>query len=545
MDDLQNTSDASDASWPPPGLQAGGALKSNQYLLNAMSDGVLALDRDSRIYYANSNATRLLGRSREELRGRGIGDVLTDPLAADVHPEELCQAGLVQGELIATDCARFRRKDGSIFAAMLTAIPVTANDPAIDWLRDSDVLGTTDNPAESKGTPDSAAEAENGSSSPPIAGLLLVFRDTTPGLYLSLGRINQLLTRLMTRQGARSTIETALAGVAEIVAADFAVLGHFDEESDEIVFQSEFRREPDGSGIYGNYGVNGGGGVLRVPAAATPYSYIYHNRAPLCIHHYREHPLAQSVFLERGATSLLATPVLAERRLLGVAYFFRTGESHRFGEADLEHIRALGPVLSAAFFKADHESKLTELATTDALTGLQNRRVIFERLASEVERARRYQDQQTIFSLLLLDLDFFKAINDQHGHATGDRVLMAVSECLRANTRSADCAARTGGEEFLILLPQTNLSGAVRAAEKIRDAIAKLRITPSPNGEAHANEPAATTAPASTVEVTASIGCVQYSGSESLEDLYGRVDTLLYASKDQGRNRISHETSGP
>ncbi len=114
---------------------------------------------------------------------------------------------------------------------------------------------------------------------------------------------------------------------------------------------------------------------------------------------------------------------------------------------------------------------------------------------------------------------------------------MAVSDCLRANTRSADCVARTGGEEFLILLPQTNLGGAVRAAEKIRDAIARLRITPSPNGDAGRAVNA--------VEVTASIGCAQHSGSESLEDLYSRVDTLLYASKDQGRNRISHETSEP
>ena len=121
-------------------------------------------------------------------------------------------------------------------------------------------------------------------------------------------------------------------------------------------------------------------------------------------------------------------------------------------------------------------------------------------------------------------------------------MLVAVSDCLRANTRSADCVARTGGEEFLILLPQTNLSGAVRAAEKIRDAIAQLRISPSPSGDTDGPESASTE---HSVEVTASIGCAQHSGSESLEDLYGRVDTLLYASKDQGRNRISHETSAP
>lgn len=514
----------------PPGLDDDGRLNSNHYLLNAMSDGVLAVDVHSRINYANSTACRLLGYAREDLSGHPVSDFIADTISQDVTLRQLCDPGLTRGELVATDTARFRRSDGSLFQVMLTAIPVTEEGSASS--AESSVAATVTRAAFT-GRP-----ATNQQPAAPINGLLLVFRDVTPGLYLSLGRINQLLTRLMTQQGAESTIVAALGGVAEILQADFAVLGEYEPDLDSVLFktyyESETFAESHRASLKDDECTKTSRDVtpLRVPAADTPYSYIYHNRNPLRINDYEEHSLARTEFLQHGAVSLLATPVLAESRLMGVVYFFRTSRQHRFSDADLENVRALGPVLSAAFFKADHETRLTELATTDPLTGLLNRRVIFDKIREEIDRATRYESK---FSALMLDLDFFKEINDAHGHLAGDCVLREVARTLRANTRSADAVARAGGEEFLILLPQTGLDGAVRTAEKIRDRIQELRVNANDTTEAASEKKKSS----ESISVTASLGCATYQPGESADAFYARVDQLLYQSKSAGRNRIT------
>ncbi|MCR9141405.1 MAG: sensor domain-containing diguanylate cyclase [bacterium] len=550
---------------PPPGLNAiddEGRFDSNHYLLNAVSDGVLALDSGSRIYYANSTACRLLGFTRSDLSGHPIRDIIADTISPDVTPQQLYDPGLSNGELVSTDTARFRRSDGSLIQVLLTAIPVT--DDGANPGAESDAAGNPDSSADAAvlrtlsrfvdsnanggPAPTDNAEAPTGDTNAPITGLMIVFRDVTPGLYLSMDRINQLLTRLMTQQGARSTIEAALGGVAEIVQADFAVLGVYEAKQETVLFDTYYANESFAMETRGESDARPPTSddesepltPLRVPAADTPYSYIYHNRKAICINEYESHSLARPEFLRHGAVSLLATPVLAESRLMGVVYFFRARRDRPFSDADLENVRALGPVLSAAYFKADNETRLTELATTDPLTNLLNRRVIFEKIDAEIDRARRYD---SAFSALMLDLDFFKEINDAYGHLAGDRVLTEIARSLRANTRSADAVARTGGEEFLILLPQTGIEGALRTAEKIRDRIAELRIE-APAESAASNQNGRSNAGQSSqsrerISVTASIGCAGYAAGESRDEFYARLDHLLYQSKRAGRNRIT------
>lgn len=525
-------------------------LRADHYLLNAMSDGVLALDTQSRIQYTNTTACRMLGYAREDLSGHPVREIIADTISPDVTPQQLYDPVLTNGELVSTDTARFRRSDGSLFQVMLTAIPVT--DPGFAPAEAGDVdISRVLNRVTGAANPDDAPAAKAPDSAT-IQGLLLVFRDVTPGLYLSLGRINQLLTRLMTRQDAQSTIEAALHGVAEIVQADFALLGAYEKESDTIHFDTRYAAEyytpPDSAQATGGDqrhappAIDSEDGSLRLPSSETPYSYIYHNRNPLRIDEYAQHSLAQPEFVRMGAASLLATPVLAESRLMGVVYFFRTNQRQPFSDADLENLRALGPVLSAAFFKADHETRLTELATTDPLTGLLNRRVVFEKIREEIDRATRYESD---FSALMIDLDFFKEINDAYGHLAGDRVLREVALTLGGNTRSADAVARTGGEEFIILLPETALEGAVATAEKIRDRIQELRIGTETESTAGATKSGAATTRSSTasmketISVTASIGCACHRKGENGEEFYARLDRLLYGAKQAGRNRIS------
>ncbi|MEB2343434.1 MAG: diguanylate cyclase [Deltaproteobacteria bacterium] len=170
----------------------------------------------------------------------------------------------------------------------------------------------------------------------------------------------------------------------------------------------------------------------------------------------------------------------------------------------------------------EKNATLARLSTTDPVTGLRNRRYATEFLALEVLRAVRYH---TPLAVLLLDLDHFKRVNDTHGHRVGDAVLQVVADTLRATLRSTDVAGRYGGEEFLVVLPQTERAGAVALAERVRAAIEETAIDvggPAP------------------VSVTVSIGVAALDErTGSAEQLVERADGALYAAKDAGRNRVA------
>lgn len=163
---------------------------------------------------------------------------------------------------------------------------------------------------------------------------------------------------------------------------------------------------------------------------------------------------------------------------------------------------------------------LERLAATDAMTGLANRRQFFTLAAVEWSRAARYQRQ---LALLMLDIDLFKAINDTHGHAAGDEVIKAVAQSLAKHKRASDIAARIGGEEFALLLPEASVEAAVVAAERLRQLVADTVIV----------------ADGTPISVTISIGASACTAAtRSVEDLLNEADTALYAAKRGGRNRV-------
>lgn len=160
--------------------------------------------------------------------------------------------------------------------------------------------------------------------------------------------------------------------------------------------------------------------------------------------------------------------------------------------------------------------KLKTMALRDQLTGLYNRFYLLEEADHKIAFAKRHKHE---ISLLMLDIDFFKLINDKHGHPTGDAVLKAVAKLLMKETRMEDIVARFGGEEFVIVLDHADIEGAKYKAEKIRREIEKL--IPEK------------------ILVTVSIGLAQYrSGKETFEQLLKRADNSLYQAKEQGRNRV-------
>lgn len=163
-------------------------------------------------------------------------------------------------------------------------------------------------------------------------------------------------------------------------------------------------------------------------------------------------------------------------------------------------------------------AELVILARKDALTGLFNRRAAEDRMNEE---SARHQRNQRVLSLLMVDIDHFKRINDQFGHANGDEALKCVAHCLDRHCRGSDFIARFGGEEFLILLPETPLAGAIQVAEKLRQAVASMQVP-------------------GVGQVTISMGAAQSAedGSSPVKAVLKAADDALYLAKEQGRNRV-------
>jgi diguanylate cyclase (GGDEF)-like protein len=162
------------------------------------------------------------------------------------------------------------------------------------------------------------------------------------------------------------------------------------------------------------------------------------------------------------------------------------------------------------------EEKLQNMANTDQLTGAYNRHKFLECLDYEVSRVQR---NNTSLSLVMLDIDHFKRINDTYGHTTGDSVLKELVRLIRDNLREVDILTRWGGEEFLILAPDTNKLAATTLAERLRQAV-KEHDFPEAGS------------------VTISLGVAQYSRKESVDELVSRVDEHMYLAKQSGRNRV-------
>lgn len=173
---------------------------------------------------------------------------------------------------------------------------------------------------------------------------------------------------------------------------------------------------------------------------------------------------------------------------------------------------------SLELYEESHKKnvQLNIISELDPLTGLKNRRAMDKAIENELNRNSRHG---TPLSILLIDIDHFKKVNDTYGHNIGDRVLSDISKLLKENIRSIDSASRWGGEEFLILASNTSLQEAMKFGEKIRKRIEKFDFT-------------------KIEKVTVSIGIAEYKSGETFNELYEKVDKALYSAKNKGRNRI-------
>jgi diguanylate cyclase (GGDEF)-like protein len=230
-----------------------------------------------------------------------------------------------------------------------------------------------------------------------------------------------------------------------------------------------------------------------------------------------------------GISSWLGVPLFMYGECSGVIAV----QSSRVAAFKQEHQRLLES-LALQIASALQNANLYELAMVDGLTGLFVRRYFDARIEEEIERSKRYGSP---FSVVMMDVDDFKKLNDEYGHLVGDRVLRAIANVVKAQMRGVDTAARYGGEEIAVILPRTEMVGAYSLAERIREAIAELRITTDED-------------PPKALGVTASLGIAAFPESRAAdgEDLVRRADRALYRAKKTGKNRVElfwSDDSGP
>ena len=229
-----------------------------------------------------------------------------------------------------------------------------------------------------------------------------------------------------------------------------------------------------------------------------------------------EQEKVDEILSDKEVKSIITIPLYSRDTAFGVFCVFSSREE--LAQAETDFLSMFAGQIEMAITIADLFEAVKQQAVTDGLTGLYNRRYFEEYLAKEVTRSKRSGQP---FSIIGIDLDFLKQINDKYGHAFGDIAIKAVADVLKSNARSIDTAARMGGEEFNIILPGISSEGAMTAAERIRKTIEEK--------------------PLDTIgHVTASIGVATFlEHSDNIEEVLELTDQAMYESKRNGRNRVT------
>lgn len=216
-------------------------------------------------------------------------------------------------------------------------------------------------------------------------------------------------------------------------------------------------------------------------------------------------------------------PLINENTILGAIVAYSNVD--KLIQKEIEYLSQLSKQSSTTIQRANVYAEVLKHATLDALTGLNNRRQFEMRLNQEIATNRR---KNTPLCCMMLDVDYFKKVNDTYGHAAGDCVLKAVSQVILKEIREYDIASRYGGEEFFILLPQTNIEEASFVAQRLKKTIEDTKMDISEAKVPNIKH----------LKITVSIGVSDFEPSEAAEDLYHNADKALYDAKNRGRNKV-------
>ena len=252
--------------------------------------------------------------------------------------------------------------------------------------------------------------------------------------------------------------------------------------------------------------------------------WVAQQGAPLLIADLQADPRFATYFDEHlsfRARSIIAVPLKIHERVIGVIELINSCDEQVFDDVDQSILTAIADFAAIALVNARNFDRINELVVTDDLTGLFNSRHFGQLIESEFLRAQRYQ---TELSLVFLDLDHLKKINDLHGHLVGSRMLSELGRLIGQNIRDCDRAARYGGDEFVIILPQTGKQQAVTLAEKLLEMMRITRFFSDDNQE---------------IRLTASFGVATYpQDCGSKVELLRAADLAMYDAKLAGRNCV-------
>jgi diguanylate cyclase (GGDEF)-like protein len=309
----------------------------------------------------------------------------------------------------------------------------------------------------------------------------------------------------------KDVVDAGVRAAREIASFDLAAVTVFDEQTrthEVVAAKSADASIDDLVGV-------------RFAHNAGLVSMVVQNR---CALPYRgEYAAGQKAVLNRrlpwpNHPSLLVLPLLIHDRALGTL-ILGAKRRHAFSDAARPTLEVLASHLAVSLSNARMVHKLETMATTDGLTGLFNKRAMLEAGEQKIAAAARFSRK---LALLVVDIDFFKKVNDTHGHDVGDLVIRGLGEVLKRQKRTTDVVARFGGEEFVVLCEQTDEKGAMLLAERIREDLAKTTFR----------------TPGGVLSVTCSVGVGTFpEAGPSWESLFKAADEALYVSKRSGRNR--------
>lgn len=230
---------------------------------------------------------------------------------------------------------------------------------------------------------------------------------------------------------------------------------------------------------------------------------------------------SQRAFAENYSTTNCAIiPLICHDRVVGVLNLADKTDPCGFTREDIALIELFGQLIGASIGNIRLFEKIQRQATMDGLTGLMNHRSFYEALERELWRARRYGGS---ISLIMADIDNLKEINDTHGHRAGDKVIREISRRIKECIRQIDLAARYGGDEFSVILPNTEIEEAVLVAQRIVEVVSSNPVTWQ---REH-------------ISLSVSVGLGQYGPDTNPEDITSRSDCALYQAKRSGKNRVS------
>lgn len=318
-------------------------------------------------------------------------------------------------------------------------------------------------------------------------------------------------------QNSAALLQAILDKSAELLRAEQGSLMLLDERSDALLMEAK-------KGM-----IEGDTEKIRIQRGEGIAGLVAELGEPLLVTNVESDPRIKKKNRQRYKTpSFVSVPLKIENRIMGVLNLSDKAGGGVFNEDDLKVIQTFADhaaiMLERNALYAQTE-ELKKLSITDPLTGLLNRRYLLDRLEEELSRSKRHNRH---VSLLMLDLDGFKSYNDTFGHLAGDRALKIFSDTILSSVRSMDIVSRYGGDEFLIILPETDMPEALVIAERLRTDILDVALP------ADSHMPKDLISP-----ITASIGIACYPEHGTVvELLIERADRALYRAKEKGKNRV-------